>query len=38
VLLNAGRSNPAATALMDYLKTDQARAVLRAYGYEVPKP
>ncbi|GAB3770725.1 molybdate ABC transporter substrate-binding protein [Ramlibacter monticola] len=38
VLLNAGRSNPAATALMDYLKTEPARAVLRAYGYEVPKP
>lgn len=38
VLLNAGRSNPAATALLDYLKTEQARTVLRAYGYEIPKP
>jgi molybdate transport system substrate-binding protein len=34
VLLNAGRSNPAALALMTYLKGAGARAILRAYGYE----
>lgn len=34
VLLERGKSNPAATALLDYLKTDAAKAVIRAHGYE----
>lgn len=34
VLLNMGRGNPAASALLDYLKGDKARAVIRAYGYD----
>ncbi|HET8747785.1 MAG TPA: molybdate ABC transporter substrate-binding protein [Ramlibacter sp.] len=34
VLLNGGRNNPAALALMDYLKSEPARAILRGYGYE----
>ena len=33
VLLKAGENNPAATALLAYLKTDAARAVMRSFGY-----
>jgi molybdate transport system substrate-binding protein len=33
VLLKAGEKNPAAVALMAYLKGDAARAVIQAYGY-----
>ena len=33
VLLKAGRDNPAAAALMAYLRGDQARAIIRAHGY-----
>ncbi len=33
VLLKAGQSNPAASALLDYLKGEKARAVITAYGY-----
>ncbi len=36
VLLAPGRANPAARALLDYLRTDAARAVIRAHGYELP--
>jgi molybdate transport system substrate-binding protein len=35
VLLNPGRTNPVAVALLEYLKTEPARATLRAYGYDV---
>lgn len=35
VLLVHGKDNPAASALLAYLKGEQARAVLRAYGYSV---
>jgi molybdate transport system substrate-binding protein len=38
VLLNAGRSNPAAAALLQFLKGDTARATLRAFGYEGEPP
>jgi molybdate transport system substrate-binding protein len=34
VLLKAGQHNPAAAALLDYLKSGPARAILRGYGYE----
>jgi molybdate transport system substrate-binding protein len=34
VLLKPGRDNPAAAALLDYLKSPPARATLRGYGYE----
>ena len=34
VLLTSARDNPAATALLQYLRGDKARAVIRAYGYE----
>ena len=33
LLLEKGRDNPAATALLQYLRGDKARAVLRSYGY-----
>lgn len=33
VLLAAGRGNPAAVALLDYLKGDKARQVIRSFGY-----
>ena len=33
VLLVRGRDNPAASALLGYLKTDAARAVMASYGY-----
>lgn len=33
VLLKKGQGHPAATALMNYLRSDAARAVLRGYGY-----
>lgn len=38
VLLNAGRSNPAAAALLQFLKGDAARSTLRAFGYEAERP
>jgi molybdate transport system substrate-binding protein len=35
VILSAGKDNPAAAALMSYLKGDTARAIIRAYGYRI---
>jgi molybdate transport system substrate-binding protein len=34
VLLGPGRTNPAAQALLNYLRSDGARSALRGYGYE----
>lgn len=34
VLLKAGENNPAAQALLQYLRSDVARAVMRGYGYQ----
>lgn len=34
VLLRAGAANPAASALLAYLRSDAARTIIRAYGYE----
>jgi len=34
-LLARGAQNPAARALLDYLRTDKAKAVIRSFGYEV---
>lgn len=34
LLLNKGRDNAAATALLQYLRGDKARAIIQAYGYE----
>jgi molybdate transport system substrate-binding protein len=36
VLLNAGEGNAAAEALLDYLKGDAARRLIRDWGYETP--
>lgn len=38
VLLARGRANPAATALLQYLRSDAARRVIDAHGYGVPTP
>ncbi|MCX7898808.1 MAG: molybdate ABC transporter substrate-binding protein [Methylocystis sp.] len=35
ILLAPGADKPAARALVDYLKTDKARNIIRAYGYEL---
>ena len=34
LVLAKGSANPVARALLDYLKSDKARAIIRAYGYE----
>ena len=34
VILTKGKDNPAAAALVEYLRSDKARAVIRGYGYE----
>lgn len=35
VLLSSGQDNPAALALLAYLKGEKARTILRAFGYEL---
>jgi molybdate transport system substrate-binding protein len=35
VILLKGAANPAARALADYLKSDKAKAIIRAYGYDI---
>lgn len=35
VILNKGKDNPAAKALIDYLKTPKATALIKSYGYEI---
>jgi molybdate transport system substrate-binding protein len=34
ILLNPGRDNPAAIALLTYLRSDAAKVVIRKFGYE----
>ena len=36
VILEKGKGKPAAEALMQYLKSDKARAVIRSFGYALP--
>lgn len=36
VLLPGARGNPAAVALLDFLKTEPSRTVIRSFGYETP--
>jgi len=36
VILEKGRGKPAAQALMQYLKSDKAKAVIRSFGYALP--
>jgi molybdate transport system substrate-binding protein len=35
VLLVHGRDNPAARALLQYMRSDRARAIIRSFGYEL---
>ena len=35
VLLRTGEANPAAAAFLAFLKSDEARAIIEAYGYEM---
>ncbi|KAB2886483.1 MAG: molybdate ABC transporter substrate-binding protein [Pseudorhodoplanes sp.] len=35
ILLSRGKGRAAALALVNYLKTDKARAIIRAYGYQL---
>ncbi|MFK0090298.1 molybdate ABC transporter substrate-binding protein [Pseudomonas sp. NPDC090755] len=35
LILNKGKDNPAAKALVDYLKGPKAAAVIKSYGYEI---
>ena len=35
ILLNTGKDNAAAKALMSYLKTEKAKTIIRSYGYEI---
>jgi molybdate transport system substrate-binding protein len=37
VLLKKGAENPAAPALLDYLKSAPALAIIKKYGYDLPK-
>lgn len=35
VLLNNGKDHPAATALLGFLKSDKAKAIIRSFGYDL---
>nr|UOZ97026.1 Molybdate-binding protein ModA [Cupriavidus sp.] len=35
IVLNAGKGNVAAESLMNYLRSDKAKAVIRSFGYEL---
>ena len=35
VVLARGRARPAAMALIDYLKSDKARAIIKSFGYDI---
>jgi molybdate transport system substrate-binding protein len=37
VLLTKGKDNAAAKALLDYLKGENAQAIMTSYGYALPK-
>jgi len=37
IVLGKGRDNPAAAELMRFLRSDAARAIIRRYGYELPR-
>ena len=36
VLLNPGKDSSAATALVNYLKSDKAKKIIDRYGYKLP--
>ena len=35
VILKTGEGNAAASALVDYLKSDKVKAIIRSFGYEI---
>lgn len=35
VILTTGKGNPAAEALLKYLKSEKAKAIIKSYGYEI---
>ena len=35
ILLNPGKGNAAAIALLQYLQADKTKAVIRSFGYEL---
>lgn len=35
ILLNPGKDSPAAKAMLEFLKSDEAKAVIRSYGYDL---
>jgi molybdate transport system substrate-binding protein len=37
-LLSPGKDNAAAAALLAYLRSDKARAIIRSFGYDLPRP
>lgn len=37
ILLKKGELNPAATALLSFLKSPEARAIIQSYGYDITK-
>lgn len=37
VLLQAGKNNPAALALLDFLRSDTVQQLIRSYGYHLPE-
>ena len=38
ILVTRAQNNPAAKALLDYLKTPAAREVIQSLGYDLPPP
>jgi molybdate transport system substrate-binding protein len=38
VILAKGKDNPAAQALVDYLKGEKAATVIKSFGYQIEKP
>lgn len=35
IMLNSGQNNPAAQAMMQYLRSEQAKVIIRAFGYNL---
>jgi molybdate transport system substrate-binding protein len=36
VLLNPGKESPAASALIDYIKSEKSKKIIERYGYRLP--
>jgi molybdate transport system substrate-binding protein len=37
IALLPGKDRPAVAALLTFMKSDKARAIIRAFGYETPR-